>query len=133
PSNFGFWILDLVSPQIQNPKSKIESLIQKGLDVRRVDVVLVVPVEAGIDGLGQLFAFYRLHSGLDRFVPDADWVLGNRTRFNSAADSILLLLARIIADNNDLAFLVHLFDAVQNADDGAFVGSEEALEVRVGL
>src|SRR6185312_8869856 len=49
--------------------------------------------------------------------------LDYRAGFDTAADGVHLLLAGVVADNDDLAFVAGLFYAVQYADRRALVGA----------
>src|SRR6218665_222189 len=107
------------------------SIVQNGGDLGVVDIVLVVPVKAGVDHLGQLLALERLDGGLHGLVADAHRILRDCAGHHAGPDRILLLLARVVADDHQLA--LHLFDAVDLAHGRAFIGAEDALQIRVGL
>src|SRR6266851_657072 len=109
------------------------SVVQDRLYLGVVDVGLVVPVEASVDILGQRLAFDGFYRGIDTLVADADRVLRNGARFHAAAHRVSLLLARVVANDDDLAALVELFDRVQDADDRALIGAEKPLEVWMSL
>src|SRR6202158_1101951 len=109
------------------------SVVQHRLDLGIVDVGLVVPVVASVDVLGQRLALDGFHRGVDALVPDANRVLGNGAGFDTTPHGVGLLLARVVANDGDLAVLVELFHRVQNADNRALIGAEEPLEVRVRL
>src|SRR6266851_8677265 len=109
------------------------SVVQDRLYLGIVDVGLVVPVEACVNILGQRLAFDGFYGGIDALVADADRVLRNRTGLDATSHCVSLLLARVVADDDELAALVELFDRVQDADDRAFISAEEALQVRMGL
>src|SRR4051812_1762462 len=79
------------------------SVVQCCGDLGVVDVGLVVPVEAGVDDLGQLLALDCLHGRFYRLVADAHRILRDGAGHYAFADSILLLLARVVADDDDLA------------------------------
>ena len=96
-------------------------------------LVLSYHMEAGVDGLGQGLALGGLDGGFDALVANADRVLGDRAGFGAGADGIHLLLTGVVTDDHDLAFHAQFLDGVQHADDRAFVGAEEALQVRVSL
>src|SRR5450759_5164260 len=102
------------------------------LDLRVVDVGLVEPGEAGVDGLRQGLAVDRVDRRVDALRADADRVLGDRAGLDAAGDRVDLLLAGVVADGHDLALVAGLLERVEDALDGALVGAEEALEVGVG-
>src|SRR5437879_6855560 len=108
-------------------------LVQEWRDVGCVDVRLVVVLEARVDVLVELLALDRLERRLDALEADADRVLRDRPGLGAAADRVQLLLARVVADHDDLAGLARFLHAVQHADRGALVRAEHALEVRVRL
>ena len=60
---------------------------------------------------GKRLALERLDRGLDALVADADRVLGDGARFNAALDGVDLLLAGVVADDHDLAFLLQFLHA----------------------
>src|SRR6266849_8311469 len=109
------------------------SVVQDRLYLGIVDVGLVVPVEASVDILGQRLAFDGFYRGIDALVADAVRVLRNGAGFDAAAHRVSLLLARVVANDDNFAALVELLDRVQDADDRAFIGAKEALQVRVRL
>src|SRR5205823_1834040 len=108
-------------------------LVQQRRDVRRVDVRLVVPVEARVDVLRYRLLVQHLPGRLDRLEPDADRVLGDRAGLVAAANRVHLLLAGVIPDDHDLARLTRFLHAVEHADGRTLVRPEDALEVRVRL
>src|SRR5712691_6675892 len=61
------------------------SVVQNRLYLGIVDVGLVVPVEAGVDVLGQRLALDGFHGGIDTLVPDTDRVLSNSAGFDATA------------------------------------------------
>src|SRR5882672_6253908 len=109
------------------------SVVQDRLDLGIVDVGLVVPVEAGVDIFRQRLTFDGFYRGIDALVADTDRVLRDRPGFDAAAHRVRLLLARVVADDDDFAAFVELFDGVQDPDDRAFIGAKEALQVRMRL
>src|SRR5678816_3479274 len=111
----------------------IRSVVEQRLHVSRIDVGLVVPLEAGVDRLGDGLALDRLGGRLDTLVPDTDGILRDRTRHEAAANRVLLLLACVVSDHDHLALLLELLDGVDHPDGGALVGAEHALEVGVTL
>src|SRR5207247_707947 len=108
-------------------------LVQQRGDVGRVDVLLVVPVEAGVDVLRHRLLVEHLPGRLDGLEADADRVLGDRACFGPGSDRVHLLLARVVTDDYDLAHLVRLLHAVEHADRRSLVRAEDAFVVRVGL
>src|SRR5437588_8003309 len=108
-------------------------LVQQRRDVRRVDVRLVVPVEARVDVLRYRLLVQYLPGRLDRLEPDADRILGDRAGLVAAADRVHLLLAGVVPDDHDLARLTRFLHAVEHADGRTLVRAEDALEVRVRL
>jgi ribose transport system permease protein len=57
--------------------------------------------------------------------------LGDRAIHRAGADRVLLLLARIVTDDDDL--LAAFLDADRNALGRTFIGAEDALQVRMRL
>src|SRR5438270_676505 len=108
-------------------------LVQQRRDVRRVDVRLVVPVEARVDVLRYRLLVQYLPGRLDRLEPDADRVLGDRAGLVAAADRVHLLLAGVVPDDHDPACLTRFLHAGEHADGRTLVRAEHALEVRVRL
>src|SRR5207302_8829638 len=108
-------------------------LVQQRRDVRRVDVRLVVPVEARVDVLRYRLLVQYLPGRLDRLESDADRILGDRAGLVAAADRVHLLLAGVVPDDHDLARLTRFLHAVEHADGRTLVRAEDALEVRVRL
>src|SRR5712692_953275 len=109
------------------------SVVQDRLYLGVVDIGLVVPVEARVDVLWQRLALDGFHRGVDALVADADRVLGNSAGFHATAHRVSLLLARVVANDDQFAALVELFDRVQYADDRALIGAEEPFQVRMSL
>src|SRR6267378_5133888 len=120
-------------PRARSPAPDRFLVVEQRLHRSRVDVRLVVPLEPGVDVLLHLLALDRLGSRLDALVADADRILRDRAGLDTAADRILLLLPGVVADDDDLAFLVELLHRVEHADDRTLVGPEDALQVRVRL
>src|SRR6516164_680963 len=89
------------------------SVIENSSDLWIAHIRLVIPVEAGIDGLRELLALQRLHRRFDHAGADADRVLGDRARLGAGFDRLDLLLARVIADDDGV--LSGLLHAVQHA------------------
>src|SRR3954452_20901153 len=106
-------------------------LVEDRLDLGVVDVRLVEPVESGVDVLRERLAVDRVDRGVDALGADADGVLGDGAGLDAAVDGIELLLARVVADGQDLLLVAGLLEGVEDALDGALVRTEEALEVRV--
>src|SRR5712691_6678016 len=90
------------------------SVVQDRLYLGIVDVGLVVPVETSVDILRQSFALDGFHRGIDALVADADRILSNSAGFHATAHCIGLLFARVVANDDDFAALVELFDRVQH-------------------
>ena len=109
----------------------ISLVVQHGGDRGIVDVGLIEPLEAGVDVLLELLALHRLDRSFDALVADADRILGDGARFETGADGVLLLLARVVADDGQLAVHVQFLRGIQHADDGTFIRAEVALEVGV--
>src|SRR5579859_3910670 len=93
------------------------SVVQDRLDLGIVDIRLVVPVEAGVDVLRQRLTFDGFYRGIDALVADPDRVLRDRAGFHATAHRVGLLLARVVADDDDFAGLVGFFDRIQYADN----------------
>src|SRR5229473_5714945 len=106
----------------------VESVVQHRLDLGIVDVGLVVVVEAGVDILRQRLTLDGFDRGIDALVTDADGVLGDGTLHETTANRVGLGLARVVADDGDLAGLIQLLYRVDDANCRAFIGTEEALE-----
>jgi CRP/FNR family cyclic AMP-dependent transcriptional regulator len=68
-------------------------LVENRRDLGVVDVCLVIPVETGVDYLGQALALDGLHGCGDDLLADADRVLRDRTEHQTALDRIDLSLA----------------------------------------
>src|SRR4051812_20878723 len=113
------------------PPSNLVSVVEHGGDLGVADIRLVVPIEAGVGDLRQLLALERFGRGLHGAGADADRVLGDGAGHLAGLDRGLLLLAGIVADDDDL--LLGLFGAIEHADRRTFVGAEDPLDVRVGL
>src|SRR5215217_3009079 len=107
------------------------SVVEDGCDLRIAYVRLVIVEEAGVDDLLELLALESLHGSLDCLVANVDRVLGDSARHETLLNRLLLLLAGIVADDDD--FPVHLPGSVDHADRRTFVGAEDALELRIGL
>src|SRR2546425_6932377 len=113
--------------------STFRLLIQQGCDLARINVRLVVPEEPRVGEFRQLLALQRLDRGLDALVADPHRVLRDRTRHGALPDGVHLLLARVVADDDDLARLLQLDHRIQDPDRRALVGTEKSLEVRMRL
>src|SRR4029079_14899209 len=85
------------------------------------------------DRLGDLLALDRLDGGLDALVADTDGVLRYRACHDAAAHGVLLLLAGVVPDDDDLPLHAKLLDRIEHADGGALVGAEDALDARMRL
>ena len=81
--------------------------------------------------LGSFSPLSAFTAEIDDARADADRVLGDRARHQAGADLVLLFLAEVVADEHDL--LAGFLDADRRAFRRAFVGAEDALEVRVRL
>src|SRR4051812_27459361 len=79
------------------PRASTTSLIENGLDLRVVDVALVVPVVAGVDHLGQRLALDRLHRRRHDLLADPDRVLRDRAGHDAVVDRVDLGLAGVEA------------------------------------
>ena len=86
----------------------------------------------GVDHGRHVHALEGHGRGTDALGADADGVLLDGAGHEAALDGVDLGLAGVVADDHDLAGHVELVDGVHDADGGAFIGAEEALDVRVG-
>jgi len=103
------------------------SVVEHRGDLWIVDVGLVVIIEAGVDHLRQLLALERLDGLLHSTFANADRVLGDRTEPHAGADRVLLFLAGIVTDDDEL--LAAFLDTDRNALRRAFIGAEDAIQV----
>ncbi len=81
--------------------------------------------------LGRVSPFDGLDCGVDALVADTDRVLGDGAGFGAAADGVHLLLARVVADHDQLAGHVQFLHGIQHTDDRAFIGAEVTLQIGV--
>ncbi len=104
------------------------SVVKNGRDLGVLHVGFVVIVETGVDDLGQLLTFERLHSCFHRLVADTHGVLGDRAGNGAVVDHVLLGFAGIKTDNDYTSFL-GFFQALAGADRGAFIGAKMPLSL----
>jgi hypothetical protein len=87
-----------------NPvKAAFFLVIQQRFNLIGVKVGFIIPVEAGVDVFLDLFTFDGHDGSFDGPVSDADRILRDGPCHFAAADSIDLLLAGIITDDDDFA------------------------------
>src|SRR5699024_3624899 len=110
------------------------SAVEHGIDLRIVDVRLVVPVVAGVDLLLELIALTvdGLHRGLHHLLPDTDRVLGDGAVLDPVLDGIDLGLAGVEAHDRHLPAHAGFLHALDHTDGGAFVGAVDAGDLGVG-
>src|SRR5437764_13212506 len=85
-------------PECGFPEPTSGLLVEQRLDLRAVDVALVVPVEPRVDHLRQLLAVDGLDRRVDERLTHADRVLGDRAEHLPVLDRLDLAAAGVEPD-----------------------------------